>query len=32
MTKKEYLQDFQATQELKFNDGYQKWWSKFVFH
>lgn len=32
MTKKKYLKDFQAKQELKFNDGYQKWWTKFVFH
>lgn len=32
MTKKEFLQKFQKEQELCFANGFQKWWTKFVFH
>ncbi|MCF6331554.1 MAG: DUF4433 domain-containing protein [Sulfurimonas sp.] len=32
MTKEVFLKEFQSNQKLKFKDGYQNWWTQFVFH
>jgi len=32
MTKEIFLKEFQNSQKIKFKDGYQNWWTQFVFH
>ena len=32
MSKEKFLKEFQDSQKLKFKNGYQNWWTQFVFH
>lgn len=32
MTKEKFLNKFKSEQKLKFNAGFQNWWTEFIFH